>query len=247
LGSDRKPKSLGGWGIRNLDWFSQALAAKSLWRALFGTGLWSLAMHKKYLKGVDVIFWLRNENYRYLVASLFWRNLLLSVPLLKKWLAWSFGTGTRVLVGLDPFVGSGPSFRLSTGLISHLHTLNIFSLADISHTSPYNVSGSHDWLTPIDLGLEGDLASEWDSYTLMLRCSGVSLRNEEDTILWTWNKSLGVVTVKSAYDALVVQNVKEVPDWWFELFGKYRFLVKIILFVWLCLQNHILTGENYRK
>jgi len=66
-----KPKYLGGWGIRNLDWFAQALASKSLWRALFKIGLWSLAMHKKYLKGVDVIFWLRNENYKYLVASLF--------------------------------------------------------------------------------------------------------------------------------------------------------------------------------
>jgi hypothetical protein len=28
-----KPKDLGGWGIRNLDWFGRALAAKSLWRA----------------------------------------------------------------------------------------------------------------------------------------------------------------------------------------------------------------------
>jgi hypothetical protein len=139
-----KPKSLGGWGIRSLDWFSQALASKSLWRALFGIGLWSLTMHKKYLKGVNVIFWLRNENYRYPLASLFWRNLLLSVPFLKKWLAWSIGTGIRVLVGLDPFVGSGPSFKLSTSLISHLHTFTIFSLADIYHTYPYNVLGSLD-------------------------------------------------------------------------------------------------------
>lgn len=36
-----KPKALGGWGIRNLTWFGQALAIKSLWRALFGKGLWT--------------------------------------------------------------------------------------------------------------------------------------------------------------------------------------------------------------
>jgi hypothetical protein len=34
-----KPKFLGGWGFRNLHWFSQALVVKSLWRALFGSGL----------------------------------------------------------------------------------------------------------------------------------------------------------------------------------------------------------------
>jgi len=50
---------MGGWGIRDLDLFNQALAAKSMWRDLFHTGLWSSVMRKKYLKGIKIVSWLR--------------------------------------------------------------------------------------------------------------------------------------------------------------------------------------------
>jgi hypothetical protein len=35
-----KPKELGGWGLKNMYAFNQALVAKSLWRMLFNKGLW---------------------------------------------------------------------------------------------------------------------------------------------------------------------------------------------------------------
>jgi hypothetical protein len=53
-----KPHSYGGWGIRNINTFARALATKSLWRALFGTSRWSKVILKKYLKGMDLVFWL---------------------------------------------------------------------------------------------------------------------------------------------------------------------------------------------
>jgi hypothetical protein len=53
----------------------------------------------------------------------------------------------------------------------------------------------------------------------MLICSGFSLRNEEDTISWSWNHSLSFITVKYAYDALVDQNVKLDPEWWYREIG----------------------------
>lgn len=34
------PKSVGGWGIKNIFHFEKALAAKSLWRGLFKKGIW---------------------------------------------------------------------------------------------------------------------------------------------------------------------------------------------------------------
>jgi hypothetical protein len=152
-----RPKSLGGWGIRNIHWFSQALAFKSLWRDLFGSGLWRKAIKKKYLKGSDVVFWLRLENYKFSVASNFWRNFLSTLPLLKKWLVWSVGNGSQVLIGQDPFVGSGPHFKLLNALIQFLKSLQVFSLAHIGHGFVLNRSGSRDWLVPVDLGLAGDL------------------------------------------------------------------------------------------
>jgi len=50
-----KPKYQGGWGIRDLELFNKALAAKSLWRALFHNGLWRVSIRKKYLKGIEVV------------------------------------------------------------------------------------------------------------------------------------------------------------------------------------------------
>ena len=52
-------------------------------RVLFGSGLWSRVMNKKYLKGVDVIFWLRSKVYKYHVASNLWKHLLGSLSILK--------------------------------------------------------------------------------------------------------------------------------------------------------------------
>lgn len=79
----------------------------------------------------------------------------------------------------------------------------------------------------------------------MLRCTDISLRHEDDAISWTWNKFLGVITIKFAYEALVEQNVKAYPKWWFTTIWKLQIPVKIILFVWLSLQDRILSGENY--
>jgi hypothetical protein len=213
---------------------------------LFGIGLWSKSIVKKYLKGVDVIFWLHSGNFKCVVASNFWRNFLSTLSLLKKWLVWSVGLGVRVLVGQDPFVGVGTTYKLSNGLLQHIHSLKIFSLAHACHSSQLNLHGSQDWLTSSDLWLVGDLEMEWNAYVLKLRYSGVSLSCKDDSIVWSWNLGSGVVTVKSSYEALVDQNTMVDPVWWHKALWKVHVPLKIILFVWLCLHDCILTGENYR-
>ena len=45
-----KPKSWGGWGIKQLSLFSQSLCAKNLWRGLTVPGLWGNILKAKYLK-----------------------------------------------------------------------------------------------------------------------------------------------------------------------------------------------------
>jgi len=98
-----RPKELGGWGVRNIFWFARALALKILWQVLFGCGLWSRVTKIKYLKGLDVVFWL-NPRPKYTSISVVWRFFMEVLPLLKLWLVWN---GTRILVGQDPFVGGG--------------------------------------------------------------------------------------------------------------------------------------------
>jgi len=142
-------------------------------------------MNKKYLKGVDVIFWLRSDVYKYHVASNLWKHLLGSLLVLKRRCAWNVGCGTRVLVGQGPFIGCNSSYNLSAELINLLHDAHIYSLSHISNLVAHNHLDVFGWISYVYLGLEGSYAMEWDVYMSMLRSSGIYLNNEKDTIRWS--------------------------------------------------------------
>lgn len=54
------PKALGGWGLRNLEWFNEAMLTRSIWRAFTDEGLWSRVIRVKYLKTYNSLQWLIN-------------------------------------------------------------------------------------------------------------------------------------------------------------------------------------------
>jgi hypothetical protein len=67
-----------------------------------------------------------------------------------------------------------------------------------------------------------------------------------------WLFGLGIsqmelVSAKSTYNALVDQNLKVEPEWWFHGLWKLQVPIKLILFMWLSLHDRILTGENFRR
>jgi hypothetical protein len=51
-----------------------------------------------------------------------------AMPIILRWMAWTVGCGKQISLGLDAFVGGNDVFSFSP-LISHLHNMNIFSLA----------------------------------------------------------------------------------------------------------------------
>lgn len=56
------PKELGEWGIKNIFLFNKALAAKNVWRSFLILGMWNEVINAKYLKNVNVIYWIRNPK-----------------------------------------------------------------------------------------------------------------------------------------------------------------------------------------
>jgi hypothetical protein len=160
------PKENGGWGIRNLNWFSLSLAAKSCWRGLFGEGLWTSVLKKKYLKGIDLTSWIRKNESKFSVASIIWKNFMNSLPLIKIWLAWSVGSGKQVILGLDPFIGGNALCTLSGPLIKHLNNVHIFTLAQAAY--PYASGNNPCWIDTNRLRLSGEMATEWDNFLIML-------------------------------------------------------------------------------
>jgi hypothetical protein len=79
-----KPKEFGEWGNKHMKWFSLSLATKTYWRGLFGNNLWNKVITRKYLKGIDIISWLRRDIHYTKISSIIWQNLLLSLPIIKR-------------------------------------------------------------------------------------------------------------------------------------------------------------------
>jgi hypothetical protein len=146
-----RPKLFGGWGIKHISWFAQSLSAKSCWRGLFGTGLWSTVLCKKYLKGIDLISWLRRDSHPTQGSSIIWKNFMGSLSIIKRWLAWEIGSGTRVVLGRDPFIGCNPNFKLTTSLLQVLNNSNIHSLAQAVNSM--DTGNSHYWLESAQIRL----------------------------------------------------------------------------------------------
>jgi hypothetical protein len=108
-----KPKSLGGWGLKNPFLFNRALATNSLWRVLMEDGIWHRVIKDKYLPYTSVATWLRSALVTQPLASQFWKRLMKSLPLITHWLSWKPGGGDAILIGLDKILGIGTNSFLS--------------------------------------------------------------------------------------------------------------------------------------
>jgi hypothetical protein len=124
-----KPKKVGGWGIKNIFMFGQALAEKSLWRCLMMPGLWHEVIMKKYLKRKTVEKWFRQGRKNWNGTSNFWRALTSSVNIISNWLVWKPGSGRDIRIGVDPMIGSHYFYKLSENLILLLKEQGITCLA----------------------------------------------------------------------------------------------------------------------
>jgi hypothetical protein len=71
-----------------------------------------------------------------------------------------------------------------------IFTLNLASV----YQDPITLS--EKWISEKDLGISGNIESEWDQYCINLNEAGVSLSEKEDTLIWTGGDSSGRMTVK---------------------------------------------------
>jgi hypothetical protein len=112
------PRKYGGWGLRNLDSFSKAMAVNTLWRALMHDGLWHRVLKSKYFSSVSVACWLRMALLEGSKGSPTWRYLQKSLYILLHWLAWRPSSGELIMIGKDQILGMGDKAMLSDELIT---------------------------------------------------------------------------------------------------------------------------------
>ena len=85
------------------------------------------------------------------------------------------------------------------------------------------------WQNVETLASSKEYGVEWDEYIMGLRKKGISLSNEEDMIIWTWNKHSGTITTKQAYYSLWVGITCD-RQWWFMYIWKLQVPLKLNFF-----------------
>jgi len=236
-----KPKKKGGWGLKNLSIFSQALRMKSLWRSLNANTFWSQVIRDKYLGQCSVMEWFRKEQRASSHSSIIWRGFVEVSNWVKQKIAWHVGDGNSVIVGTDAVVGGIDSSVLSSPLVKLLQDRGYTKL---HHFYVHSLTGLGHWLSPEYLRLEGQQAVEWRNYTHYLSRMGITLNDKDDILVWTYNVANGMVTAKLAYDLIFSESPYHSEDWWARTLWKWKVPLKLKCFFWLALHNRLLTWDN---
>jgi hypothetical protein len=87
------PKALGGWGLKNIFLFSKGLAEKCGWRLLKTSSLWTRVVVQKYIDPKSLEAWIRNSQKTLKRASMIWKAVINSFPIIVEGLAWRIGNG----------------------------------------------------------------------------------------------------------------------------------------------------------
>ena len=111
--------------------FSKALATKSVWNVIQGSGLWVQIVVLKYVYPLSLLEWIRSSVKHKRSMSICWKVVLRSFHIIGKNLVWKIGNGADVHLGMDPWVGYKWRHLLPYPLVEKLHSVGVFSLKDI--------------------------------------------------------------------------------------------------------------------
>jgi hypothetical protein len=149
------------------------------------------------------------ENQKKKVASRIWSSLICTIHFITHWLAWRPGSGHNIDIGRDHILGIKENSILSPETLSVLKQKNISTLSQVSEGRD-PLTNIELWLSSNRLGLKGTQDLEWDQYTRELKAVGISLKNNQDVLVWTGGDSSGNISVKNLYDAII--STKQFPS-----------------------------------
>jgi len=135
----------------------------------------------------------------------------------------------------------GESSFLRNETIKHLNHNRVFVLVQVSVAKNLTTEVAV-WRSSANLGLTGNLADEWNNYTIELNGVWVTLHSDEDdALLWMGGDKKGDSTVKNCYEAIFSLQELPVRHGCQRQFWKWHLPLKVKLFFWLAFHNRILT------
>jgi hypothetical protein len=187
-----RPKSCGGWGLKNLPLFNSTLIANTYWRALNHGSIWNKLLIGKYLGNSSISTWLRKPSHKHRKASSFWNGWLKNLFVILHWIHWLPGDGNSIVLGRDMISGMENQSILSDPLRAHLSSIQLISLAHARVTEDISVFPDR-WRSSDSLGLVGQNEIEWNTFTSALRIMSASLFITRSTL---WSGLVGIRLVK---------------------------------------------------
>ena len=135
-----RPKSLGGWGIKNIFFFAKALAAKAGWWLISTQSLWTEVIIPKYITPTPLLDWIRDMcNTSLPNGSIIWKDLGKAFPLVSEGLVWKIGDGTKARIGAYPWPGCSENHLLPFQLIQLIHLKGFFHQNQITDPNSTNI------------------------------------------------------------------------------------------------------------
>jgi len=239
------PKGLGGWGLKNIFLFAQALAAKGGWRMLKTDSLWTRVIKRKYLALGSILDWVRNPRKSHRGGSVIWKGLVMAFPLIETNLAWAVGNGENLQVGKDPWMASGLHHILPNNVIQALRQRGIIYLSQLSMPRRDDPWTQH-WRRARDIGLDPPEAAVFDIYINNLIQAHIQLNDREDELIWDQDPN-GGYTPKAGYIKLSADEEQREVEWWWKPLWKLNCPAKVKLFMWCVIRGKVPTWEVLQK
>jgi len=231
---------MGGWGLKHLLFFGNALLYKSLYRGIFGDGPWRSLVRTKYLRDKPVEFWYRKWYLGTRNGLMIWNSFRKVHPYFMENFCWTLYTGSYIFIAFDSIIsGRGITFPLP--LLHDLHRVGVFTWDKLikgwSRASPI-------WKEGEELHLPRQSFPLWLRVKTSLDCLGISRSGTRDNLVWTIHK---LVSVKNIYADMISVAAKNPPPLFPLCYWKAQCPMKMITFSWLLFRNKNLSWENLQR
>ena len=104
--------------------------------------------------------------------------------------------------------------------------------------------GLNYWYSATDLCLGGVWVDQWYSFVNGLSHGSIRLGDHEESLLWLFDKKLGMVSAKKSYALIVSEHLQPISDDLLPKIWGFYIPQKLKCFIWMVVNNKINTWDN---